>query len=252
MPALMLMGRPLLLDDAGILVIGRAAQRHCLALLALLAVERRGLSRERLVAYLWPDADEPTARHRLSVALHVIRVRLADGAIRSSGDALMLEPARWTVDLWSCDERLGLGDFVQARAMCSETLLDGFFLRGSPHFEQWLERSRERLTHRHLSMLDALAAAAEREGDLTACLDYREELVARDPCSSARTVSLMQTLAAAGRADGAIRLSRAYALRIREEFGLEPDAAVAACVASLLKANRQADSVVPAAAIGGI
>ena len=238
MPALTLMGHPLLLDDAGVAVDGRAAQRHCLALLALLAVERRGLSRDRLVAYLWPDAEGHTARHRLSVALHVIRLRLGEAAIRSDGDALVLAAARWVIDVWSFEERVAHGDFAHARAICGGALLDGFFLRGSPAFEQWLERSRDRLLRRHLTMLDTLADAAEREGDLTACVDYREELIERDPCSSARMLSLMRTFAAAGRAEGAIRYARAYALLIREEYGLEPDPAVTACAEALVQAGR--------------
>lgn len=232
MPALTLMGHPLLLDDAGIAVAGRAAQRHCLALLALLAIERRGLSRDRLIAYLWPDAEAPTARHRLSVVLHVIRLRLGDATIRSNGDALVLEPARWVIDAWSFDECVAHGDFAHARAICGGPLLDGFFLAGSPAFEQWLQRSR--------TMLEALADAAEREGDLKACVDYREELIARDPCSSARMLSLMRAFAAAGRSEGAIRYARAYALLIREEYGLEPDPAVTACAEALVQASRYA------------
>ena len=36
---------------------GAAAQRKTLALLALLAQHPRGLSRDKLIAYLWPETD---------------------------------------------------------------------------------------------------------------------------------------------------------------------------------------------------
>ena len=48
----------------------------------------------------------------------------------------------------------------------------------------------------------------------------------------------MRTFAAAGRAEGAIRYARAYALLIREEYGLEPDPAVTACAEVLVQAGR--------------
>jgi DNA-binding SARP family transcriptional activator len=246
MPRFDLLGRPLLADDAGVVVTGRPAQRHCLALLALLAGERRGLSRDRIVAYLWPETDVAAARHRLSVALHVIRHRLGDEAIRSSGDALSLNGDRWQVDVWQFEAAVSRGDFVSALASGGGQLLEGFFLRGSLDFEQWLERWRGRMAHRYVSMLDALADQAERTGDVEACLEYRQELLAREPCSSARTLALMRGLAAAGRAEGAIRCCRAYTLLVREEYGLEPDPAVLACADALVQANRYVRQEAPA------
>ncbi|MGH9025957.1 MAG: hypothetical protein ACRDWD_07560, partial [Acidimicrobiia bacterium] len=46
---------------------GRAIQRRRLALLALLATARsRGLTRDKLVGYLWPERTADAARHLLS------------------------------------------------------------------------------------------------------------------------------------------------------------------------------------------
>jgi DNA-binding SARP family transcriptional activator len=238
MPTLTLLGRPLLVDDDGVVVTGRPAQRHCLALLALLAGERRGLSRDRIVAYLWPDSDASTARHRLSVALHVLRSRLGEPSIRSSGDGLELEAERWAIDAWRFDEDVASGEFAHALACWGRPPLEGFHLRGSSAFEQWLERWRDRLSRRHLAMLDVLAEQAELAGDLEAWVEHRQELTAREPCSGARALALMRSLAAAGRAEGAIRCARAYTLLVRDEYGLEPDPAVVACADTLVREGR--------------
>ncbi|HSJ14128.1 MAG TPA: hypothetical protein VK939_06925, partial [Longimicrobiales bacterium] len=170
MPTLTLLGRPVLADDGDVIVYGRPVQRHCLALLALLAGERRGLARDRIVAYLWPESDSRTARHRLSVALHVVRQRLGEHGILSHGDALALDAGRWQVDAWSFGDDAARGDFAGALARYHGPLLDGFFLRGTPAFEHWLELWRDRLARRHLALLDALAQEAERSGDLDACV----------------------------------------------------------------------------------
>src|SRR5437667_3565519 len=54
-----------LAGDAGPLA-GAAAQRRSLALLALLALGRnKGVSRDKLVVYLWPESGEERAHHEL-------------------------------------------------------------------------------------------------------------------------------------------------------------------------------------------
>src|SRR5687768_16661868 len=65
-------------------LVGRAAQRRRLALLALLAVARsRGLTRDKLVAYLWPDADTERARPLLSDSVYRINQAVSGEAIVS-------------------------------------------------------------------------------------------------------------------------------------------------------------------------
>jgi hypothetical protein len=60
------------------------AQRQAEAVLAVLAVwGDLGCSRERLLALLWPENDEASARHGLRDALHAIRQALGPGALPS-------------------------------------------------------------------------------------------------------------------------------------------------------------------------
>jgi len=53
---------------------GAGQQRKTLALLALLAVAgRRGLSRDKVSAFLWPDGDTEHARNLLKQACYALR-----------------------------------------------------------------------------------------------------------------------------------------------------------------------------------
>jgi DNA-binding SARP family transcriptional activator len=226
LPTLTLLGSITLTDDDDVVVTGRAVQRHCLALLALLAGERRGMSRDSIVAILWPDSDSATARHRLSVALHVLRQRLGHTNIRSAGDALALDPASWRVDVWIFEDTVAAGDFTAAEAACRGSFLPGFYLRGVNGFEHWLDRRRARLDRGSTAVLEALAEEAERNGDTRNRVRWRQELNRREPCSGARTVALMRALSEAGNRDDAIRCARSYALAVREELDLDPDPAV--------------------------
>lgn len=234
MPTLTLLGRAVLADGDRIVVTGRPGQRHSLALLAVLAEGRRGVSRDRIVALLWPASDVGTARHRLSVCLHLLRQRLGEATIVAAGDALVLG-AGWDVDVWRFEACAARGAFADARVAYRGPLLEAFFLRGAPEFEPWLEAWRQRLARRFLSVVDALAEDAARTGDVAASLEYQHELIAHEPWSGARTVALMRALAAAGEVEGAIRCSRAYAMTVREDYGLEPHPDVAACAAEIIR-----------------
>src|SRR5207244_9100893 len=65
------------LSNPGSTIPARANQRRRLALLAILAVSPgKPVSRDRLSALLWPEADAEHARHLLSDSLYVLRSAL--------------------------------------------------------------------------------------------------------------------------------------------------------------------------------
>src|SRR5437867_2982123 len=92
-------------------VTGRAALRQRVALLAVLAVEHpRPLSRDRLLAYLWPESGTDDARHLLRESLYILRSALGDDSVLSTGDDIRLNPDRLTCDLWEFEAALARDD----------------------------------------------------------------------------------------------------------------------------------------------
>ena len=76
---LTLFGTPLLQPRDASPLAGRAAQRHRLAMLALLALAPgQRLSRDKLIALLWPESDTERARNSLSQALRFLRRYLGE------------------------------------------------------------------------------------------------------------------------------------------------------------------------------
>lgn len=236
MPTLALFGRPILTGADAVVVSGRPAQRHCLALLALLAAERRGLSRDRILGYLWPESDATTAGHRLSVSLHLLRQQLGAGSVASAGDALLLGSG-WRIDAREFEDLSAQGQFEAALALYRAPLLDGFFLRGAPGFEEWLEGWRTRLERRRLAVLEELARDAARRNDRGAEVAHREAIVAADPGDRVGVMALLRALAAAGRPEQALARARAHALLLREEYGMAPSPAVTACAGEIARSH---------------
>jgi DNA-binding SARP family transcriptional activator len=210
-------------------VTGRAALRHRIALLALLAVEHpRPLSRDALVAYLWPESDTDEARHHLRDSLYILRSALGDDSVLSTGDDLRLNPGRLTCDLWEFEAALARGDASTAVGHYQGSFLSGFHLSGSEEFERWLDGERARLSRRYAQALEQLADIASRAGKGAEAIEWWCRLAGADPYNSRVALRYMQALVATGDRAGALRHAGVHSKLLADELGATPDGEVVA------------------------
>ena len=177
---LRLFGGAVLTGDQGP-VKGRSAQRRRLALLALLAVARRPVSRDKVIAYLWPERDTDSARRLLSESLYVLRKALGEDAILTVGDDLQLNAGVVWTDCTAFEDALGRGDREQAAGLYSGDFLDGFFISDAAEFSQWADVERERYARAHKEALEVLAKEALDSGDGRAAVGWWRGRAAADP-----------------------------------------------------------------------
>ena len=215
---------------------GAAGQRRVLALLALLAVARSaGVSRDRLLGILWPEADGERARHSLTQALYNARRALGDDELFIAGNDIRLNAERLTSDVAEFMAALERGDDAAAVSEYRGPFLDGFFVSGSPEFEQWAAMHRAQFSADAGRALDRLGSAAESRGEMNAMVDIRRRRVALDPLDSGAALELMTALAATGDVAGAIRHAEVHETLLSQQLDLPPDAQVVA-FANRLKA----------------
>ena len=199
-----------------------APQGRRLALLALLGVAgNRGVTRDKLVAYLWPESAPEKARHSLEQLLYSVRRQLPAGLLVGI-DPIRLDPVQVTTDIADFAARLAEGDLGGAVALYRGPFLDGFFLDDAPEFERWAQRERERWAGEHVRALRALAAQAEVQGRHTAEIEIWRELSAANPLDERAATDLVRALAATGDWVGASRVARDYGARARGELPGEP------------------------------
>lgn len=213
---------------------GEPAQRHRLALLAMLSLARDSrLPRERLMALLWPDHGVKEARHLLNVSVHVLRKSLGDDVLRSQGDDLQLDTTNLSVDVLNFRQAIARGELAEAIAIYVDPLLDGFFLDGSPEFERWQDAERSRLDGELTAAMEGLAAKLEKAADWPAALQWWQSLSARSPDSARIALRLMKALEATGDRGGALRVADAHTAVLAKEFGAEPSPDVTALAARI-------------------
>jgi DNA-binding SARP family transcriptional activator len=186
------------------------------------------VSREKLLALLWPDADDERGPRTLAQALYALRRDLAaDDAIVGAKD-LRLDPALVSSDVSEFASALARGDDARAVGLYHGPFLDGFHVPGADEFARWADRERATLAAEYSRALESLARAARAAGDPRTAVDWWRKLAAIEPLNARVTVGLMDALAAAGDRGGAIQHARVYELLVEQELDLPPDKEVLA------------------------
>lgn len=220
--------------------------RKAQALLAYLVLEAaRAHSREELVALLWPDYPEESARASLRSVLanmrHVIGDRDADPphllitresvqfdlASDCAVDVAQLDaPPDLSPDLLAGQADARSADVVaQLEATlvrAAAPLLAGFSLPDSPPFEEWLLLRREAYARRVVALWGALARYHEQRGDQAASLASARRWEERDPWDEDAHRQIMRLLALQGHRGQAIAQFERCREVLARELGVEP------------------------------
>jgi DNA-binding SARP family transcriptional activator/tetratricopeptide (TPR) repeat protein/TolB-like protein len=215
------------LERAGRPLAGKATQRRRLALLVLLAAARdRGMSRDKLLALLWPELETERARRTLSQTLYWIRRELGEDVVVPGIDDLRLTPTLLASDLHEFDDALARGDDTAAIALYAGPFLDGFFVNRAQEFEEWAEAERERRRQSYWAALERAATKAAGTNDHMSAVQHWRTRAAAEPLNSRPVLELMKELATVGDRAGAIRHAQIHDALLRGELDGGADAAV--------------------------
>ena len=152
-----------------------------------------------------PETDSERARHSLTQALYSARRALEANDLFTVNADVRLNRQRLVCDVNELEVALDFGDLERAVALYTGPFLDGFFLPGSPEFEQWSSLQRGRLEARVIEALERLAQTAETEGDHRRAAEWRKRISTIRPLDSGNTVKLMTALVESGDRAGALQ-----------------------------------------------
>ncbi|HTA72887.1 MAG TPA: protein kinase [Gemmatimonadaceae bacterium] len=207
---------------------GPASQRRRLALLARIATTgKRGVSRDLLVATLWPGGAPEQARHALEQALSAIRRALNVEALFVGTGTLQLNPTIFSCDVAEFEEAVSQHAAYRAVALYQGPFLDGFSIDGAPAYDRWIDEERARLQREYEKALEVLADAAADRNEHTVAVQWRRKLASVEPLSSRFAVGLIEAMIAAGDQAGALRSALVHEELVRQELDSEADAEVA-------------------------
>lgn len=217
----------LALERDGRVVSPLSEHRKGLVLLAILAVSR-GMSRDGLMALLWPESDTVHARGALKQMLHTMRHLLGTSAAISGVSELRLEEAHLGSDVSRFLRAVERGEPTRAVAEYKGPFLTGVHLKEAGTFEHWVDHHRTRLFERYLEALEASARAADASGDGLEAVHRWRMLRDADPLNGRVRVGLMEALARTGDRSAALQEASLHQELVEREFGIGPDPHVVA------------------------
>jgi eukaryotic-like serine/threonine-protein kinase len=221
-------------EIGGASATGAGQRRKTLALLAVLAAAgRRGVSRDKLTTYLWPESDTEHARNLLKQGCYALRRDLCAPDLFLGAAELRLNPEVITSDIGTFEDALARGDPARAVAVYAGPFLDGFYLGGAVEFERWVEETRVAITTRVCEVLESLARQSALTGDVHAAFKCWRRLTELDPFSAQAALGLMRTLDDIGERAEAVEHGLQFEAIVRKELGVEPAADVVALIHGL-------------------
>lgn len=209
---------------------GRQPQPRRLALLAALAeAGPPGLSRDALLARLWPEASEGRGRHALTQALYGLRRDTGEPELIIGVAQLALNPQAIETDLWDFRAALQRHDAAAMVQVYAGPFLAGFHLRGSTDFEDWVSATRRELAQEHVRALDQLSRSAHGPDQLR----WLERLAVALPLDSRYALALARSRTDMGMRAEALRGLRTHERALRDELDVAPEPPVMALMQEL-------------------
>jgi DNA-binding SARP family transcriptional activator len=213
------------------------ARKKSLALLCYLAVTGRPHSREALAGLLWGETTETNARTSLRQALVDVR-RSVDSHVSITLRDIALDRERaYRSDVAAFDRRVSetlarhddlLADesvsaLAQGVDLYRGDLMEGFYVRRAPAFEEWVALERERLRLSMLQALHVLAAYHARRGRYVQAASYVARVLALEPGQEEGHRKMMALLALSGQRGAAVRQYEICCRTLARELGVGPD-----------------------------
>ena len=214
---------------------GAATQRRRLAILALLAVAgERGMSRDKLVGYLWPETDTKRARHVLNQLVYAQRQQFGPDDLLAGRKTLRLNDRVIWTDVGEFDQALAAGEDERAVTLYAGPFMDGFFLEGSPEFEEWADGQRRRLARGCMEAVRRMAEQAGATGKAQEEVKWWRRAVDLEPLDNGSVFHLVDALATAGDRIAALQEARRYEERLQRELGVPVDPRMRQLMAQLM------------------
>lgn len=196
--------------------------RKAEALLVYTAVEGRPQNRNVLAAIFWPESSKEHAFSSLRVALSILRKKLGV-YMNISRDWVDLKPeAELYLDLSDLEQKLANNKEESALEIYQGDFLQGFHIRGSSEFEDWLRFEQEYVRKLIGNALHSLITEQIKAGDYQKGNAFVQRLLEFDPLDELAHQKSIRLLALDGQRIAAISQYENCKEILHTELGVEP------------------------------
>jgi len=156
------------------------------ALLYYMMVQRSA-TRQELIALLWEGSDEATGLKNLRNALYTLKKALGGDVLISPQKSLIEVNEGWEIES-DYDRFVRRGDFSAYEGQ----FLQGFAVKRAFSYDEWINRTREKLREQYLRELGQRARAAHAAGDERGALHWGQVFLREEPYDEGMASFLME------------------------------------------------------------
>lgn len=180
-------------------------------------VVRRSATRQELIDLLWENCDETTGLKYLRNTLYNIKKSLGGDFLLSPQKSLIVVNGEWPLD---CDyDRFVIhGDLSSYHG----DFLQGFSVKQTFSFDEWMNRTREKLREQYLEKLAEEARRAQESGSPEEAQRLAADCLREDPYNEPMACFLMNSYRDAGQFSRAAQVYQTLKDRLTEDLGAEP------------------------------
>lgn len=204
------------------------------ALLCYLAITGRPHSREELASLFWSEMPDAEARANLRGALFNLR-QLVAPYLAIDRQTVAFHPS---VNMWvdvarfqdriqqieTCESEDSVRSLREAVDLYCGELMQGFYVRDAPAFEEWLMAEREHLQQLAVQGLYMLAAHYLTSGEYAEAIRYTTRLIEMDPWREEAHRQLMLLLTLTGQRSAALKQYETCRQILADALRVEPTA----------------------------
>jgi DNA-binding SARP family transcriptional activator len=219
----------------GLNVDGWKRKQAAVVLKFLVSHLGRPVHRERLIEWMWPDADPERGWERLKVTISFLRSKLRAGGAREEtietiGQSYLLQRDAVWVDSDAFASlvaagwgflKIGKWQDAQARFEDAQSLYHGDYFEDEPYAD-WCAVERERLREIYLELLAGMAKCYAEGGLFLEASQVCRLALKSDPCRESFLRALLESLIKLGRPDWAEAQFTSWRRSLEEEYGLQP------------------------------
>jgi predicted ATPase/DNA-binding SARP family transcriptional activator len=212
----------------------RLRTRKGYLLLVLLAMHAgKKVSRDYLIATLWPDSDQEDGAMSLRRALHDLRQALGDAknvVLSPDKRHVQIDATHFDADVWHFENF-----HKENKAPEAIAIYNGPFLAG--HYEDWVLQEQRLYAEKANMLLVGLAQEALHQENYEKAAELARRATQIEPLGEAAQIVLYNALAGLGDIAGARLAYRDFRLRLERELQQEPSEAIKQCLENLFYAK---------------
>jgi DNA-binding SARP family transcriptional activator len=205
-----------------------------IALICLLVLnERRYLSREKIIGYLWPDSNTDAAKYNLRYNLWLIKKNILED--KNNNSFLKVDTECCGINSkyeFNCD----VIDIMKFKPSCQDSvesilklkklfrgdLLEGYYFNKCDEFNDLIIYERINFEQRKVKILNRLVEVYENDKRYEDCIDVLNEILEIEPYDEKTVLKLMDIYQKSGKRAVAINYYNEFSYNLSCSLGIHP------------------------------